>query len=160
MQTYAKDSWLRLWLLKHDYKKVRCNFIETGSPAVYLEKMTPCLTEMLRVLKPLGKLVIIGGDAPLRVNGGRGFWRTAEELGKLSSGLVVDGFTFVAVRTMVDEIPAQARYYAAVHKDGGGQRRNSERKGVWLERIVVLKKIRAADRRGKTAILTDRLLDG
>lgn len=142
-QTYSKDSWLRFWLLGHDYKKLRSSFIETGSPGTYLEKMTPCLKEMLRVLKPLGYAVIIGGDAPFRVRGEKRFWKTAEELGALSVRLLNNGYTFKVKEMIVDEIPAQGRYYAAVHKDGGKIGGDTERKGVKVERIVVLRKVQA-----------------
>jgi hypothetical protein len=59
----------------------------------------------------------------------------------LATQLVDDGFTFRIEKVIVDEIPAHARYYAAVHKDGG-RKNNAQRKGVILERIVVLRKVR------------------
>lgn len=143
VQTYPKDSWLRLWLLGFDYKKIKPRFIETGSPKLYLERMAPCLREMLRALKPRRYAVIVAGDAPIATDGERRFFKCAEELGALATGLVSDGFTFKVDESIVDDIPAHARYYAAVHKDGNKGRHDAGRKGVRLERIIVLKKVEA-----------------
>lgn len=143
VQTYAKDSWLRLWLLGYDYKVMRSRFIETGSASLYLKKMSPCLSEMLRVLKPSRYAVIIAGDAPCLVDGQRGFFKTAQQLGKLATTLVTAGYTFEVEATIVDEIPSHARYYSAIHKDGKLASGDAKRKGVRLERIVVLKKVKA-----------------
>jgi site-specific DNA-methyltransferase (adenine-specific) len=143
VQTYAKDSWLRLWLLGYEYRALRSRFIETGSPRVYSERMKPCLAEMLKVLKPSKYAVIVAGDAPRYSKGKRSFFRTAEELASLASDLTHGGFTFRTETMFVDSIPAHARYYSAVHKDGRQGTRLEERKGVHVERIVVLKKVPA-----------------
>jgi hypothetical protein len=143
VQTYAKDSWLRLWLLGYEYRALRSRFIETGSPRVYSERMRPCLAEMLKVLKPSKYAVIVAGDAPRYSKGKRSFFRTAEELASLASDLTHGGFTFRTEAMFVDSIPAHARYYSAVHKDGRQGMRLEERKGVHVERIVVLRKVPA-----------------
>ena len=140
VQTYAKDSWLRLWLLGHDYRDLRPSFIETGSPRVYVEKMKPCLQEMLKVLKAEGRAVIIAGDAPCTVKKKKRFFRTAEGLALTALELRRNGYRFIVEERITDGIPAHARYYAAVHKDGKAGR--DARKGVRLERIVVLRKVK------------------
>jgi len=141
VQTYAKDSWLRLWLLGYEYREIRARLIETGSPKLYLQKMEPCLREMLRVLKPLGYAVIIAGDAPWTCGTEKRFFATAQELGDLGTRLSYSGFTFRIEARMLDEIPAHARYYSSVHKDGRKSRKDPGRKGVRLERIIVLRKV-------------------
>lgn len=143
VQTYAKDSWLRLWLLGYDHRIIRKRLIETGSRTLYLESMKPCLEEMLRVLRPSRHAVIVAGDAPITVDKRRAFFKTAEHLGALATTLVNDGYTFEVEATVVDDIPAHARYYAAVHKDGKKGSGEDGRKGVHVERIVVLKKVAA-----------------
>lgn len=142
VQTYAKDSWLRLWLLGYDYKLIRQASIETGSPRLYLERMAPCLREMLRVLKPLGRAVIISGDAPYVVRNRKKFLRIAHVLGSLATKLSHLGYTFKLQDEFVDDIPAHARYYSAVHKDG---KRGAARKGVQVERIIILTKVKSRE---------------
>jgi hypothetical protein len=149
VQTYGKDSWLRLWLLGIDYKKIRPGFIETGSPKLYLEKMKPCLVEMLRTLKPGGYAIVIGGDAPINANGSRRFFRTADELGFLATTISFSGYGFKREATVLDGIPAHARYYSAVHKDGKKSNSDSGRKGVRLERIVILRKVKRSHLKGR-----------
>ncbi len=145
MQTYAKDSWLRLWLLGHDYREIKSRFIETGSPRVYRDKMKRCLEEIIKVLKPSGRAVLIAGDAPYTVKERKRFFKTAEELAAVASKLLVNGHKFIVETKMTDGIPAHARYYAAVHKDGKIAN-GAKRKGVRLERIVVLRKVKGSAR--------------
>ena len=142
VQTYAKDSWLRFWLLNHEYRRLKPEFIETGSPQIYLERMKPCLTSMLKILKPLHYAVIVAGDAPYTRKGKKRYFGTARELGELASGLVEHNYTFKIVETIRDSIPSYSRYYSAVHKDGKKNNRDVGRKGVRLERILVLRKVR------------------
>ena len=140
VQTYAKDGWLRLWLLGVDYREVSKQLIQTGSPTTYLRRMKPCLDEMLRVLKPDRRAVLIAGDAPVNSGHTKTFFKTGEHLAKLASSCSVSGFTFTTEEIIEDTIPAHARYYSAVHKDGKRQEVEEGRKGVRLERVVVLKK--------------------
>jgi SAM-dependent methyltransferase len=142
VQTYAKDSWLRFWLLKQDYRTLKNRFIETGSPELYLKKMKPCLAAMLRALKPLRYAVIVAGDAPYTRKGRKRYFQTATKLGELGCTLVHDGYTFRTVKMILDSIPSSARYYSAVHKDGKKGNRDTDRKGVRLERILILRKVR------------------
>lgn len=142
MQTYAKDSWLRLWILGYDYRDIRRSSLETGSPLIYLSRMLPCVKEMLRVLKPFARAVIVAGDAPVVARGKRGLFRTAEEIGVLATQLRMRGFTFVKEKTFVDSIPSHTRYYSAVHKDGKKGNNDEGRRGVRVERVVVLRKVK------------------
>jgi SAM-dependent methyltransferase len=142
VQTYAKDSWLRFWLLKQEYRRLRESFIETGSPQMYIQKMKPCLSAMLRVLKPLHYAVIVAGDAPYSRKGKKRYFRTATKLGKLAQSLMEHGYTFRVVAIVPDSIPSSSRYYSAVHKDGKKTNSDNGRKGVRVERILVLRKVK------------------
>ena len=102
VQTYAKDSWLRYWLLKHDYRALKNRFIETGSPKLYVRKMKPCLTAMLAALKPLCYAVIVAGDAPYTRKGRKRYFQTAVRFGEVGCALVHNGYTFRTVETIVD----------------------------------------------------------
>jgi len=138
-QTYAKDSWLRLWLLGYDHRMLLPKFIQTGSPKKYKEKMLPCLKEMLRVLKPKRYAVVVAGDVPYEFRRKKKIFRTASELARLAAHVSHDGHTFRRVLTIRDDIPSHLRYYSSVHKDNNSMRR----KGILVERIVVLRKVRS-----------------
>jgi hypothetical protein len=146
MQTYPKDAWMRLWLLGYDYKRIRNRFIETGSPTVYVKQLAPCLREILRALKPSAHAVIIAGDAPFMAGGERKVFETARQLAKVAVESVWENFTFDIVGELVDDIPAHSRYYSAVHKDGN-ETESRSRKGVKVERIIILQKIAVNGRR-------------
>jgi DNA modification methylase len=64
-QTYAKDNWLRLWLLGYDYRDIKPTYIETGSVEQYGKRMTDVFQALARMLKPGGVLVCVAGDVKL-----------------------------------------------------------------------------------------------
>ena len=80
-QTYAKDAWLRLWLLGRNYRGIRGSFIETESVREYRRRMSACLVQMLRALKEGGQAFLVAGDASTRTNGRPLVVRTAEDPG-------------------------------------------------------------------------------
>jgi hypothetical protein len=139
-QPYAKDSWLRLWLLGYDHRMLLPKFIQTGSPKKYKERILPCLREMLRVLKPKRYAVVVAGDVPYELRRKKKIFKTASELARLASQVSHDGYTFRRVLTIRDDIPSHSRYYSSVHKDNNSIRR----KGILVERIVVLRKVLTA----------------
>jgi hypothetical protein len=63
-------------------------------------------------------------------------------LGSLATKLSHLGYTFKLQDEFVDDIPAHARYYSAVHKDG---KRGAARKGVQVERIIILTKVKSRE---------------
>jgi DNA modification methylase len=65
-QTYAKDNWLRHWLLGFDRKAIQSLYIETGSVSLYKERMKAVLKEISLMLRPDGILICIAGDVRLR----------------------------------------------------------------------------------------------
>lgn len=142
VQTYPKDSWLRLWVLGFDYKSLRTQFIETGSPKRYLNEMRACLVNMLQVLKGGGAAVIVAGDAPYKRRGKKLYFRTATQVGRIAGDIEQDGYTFEVRSSILDSIPSHSRYYSAVHKDGKKSVTHKDRRGVRYERILVLKKVK------------------
>jgi DNA modification methylase len=141
-QTYAKDAWLRLWLLGYDHRKVRSRFIQTGSIEKYKEQMRPCLREMLKVLKPEAHAFLVAGDVYQRRKGEKRLVKTAEILAEVAETVEPqDGFAFKVQRIIDDTIPNHARYYAAVHGDAKANwSYNGEGTGVRIDRILHLRK--------------------
>jgi len=117
-QTYAKDAWLRLWLLGYDYRVVHSQYIETGSVLKYRQRMALCLREMLRILKPDGHAFLVAGDATARNKNGKYLVRTAEVLAEVASGLSLDGFGFEVVEIIDDYVVSHSRYLFPVHNNG------------------------------------------
>jgi len=116
-QTYAKDAWLRLWLLGWNYRDLRPRFIETGSVEKYRQRMSTCLTQMLRVLKPGGHAFLVAGDATARVQARPVVVRTAEILADVASGLSQDSFQFRALEIIDDYVLPHSRYLFPVHRN-------------------------------------------
>lgn len=117
-QTYAKDAWLRLWLLDRDYRDLRPRFIETRSVVKYRERMSPCLKEMLRVLKPGGHAFLVAGDATTRENAQPVVARTAEILADVAEGLSEGAFKFKVIEIIDDYVLSHSRYLFPVHRNG------------------------------------------
>lgn len=65
-QTYAKDNWLRLWLLGYDYRDIKHAYLQTGSPRGYTDLMTNALRQIGLLLRPGGRLILIAGDVLMR----------------------------------------------------------------------------------------------
>jgi len=144
-QTYAKDAWLRLWLLGHDYRQIRSRYLQTASVSTYREKMTPCLREMLRVLNPNAYAFLVAGDVFISRKGRKVPVRTAEIITEIAEALdPIDGFKFQVDAIVEDRIPSHTRCYSAVHKDANAywdEKGNGT--GVRIDRIVHLRKVQA-----------------
>jgi hypothetical protein len=63
--TYAKDNWLRQWLLGFDYREISCDYLQTSSLIRYEQEMTQVLASMVKVLRPGGRLICILGKGRL-----------------------------------------------------------------------------------------------
>lgn len=142
-QTYAKDAWLRLWLLGHDHREVRGRFIQTGSIEKYKVLMRPCLREMLRVLDPEASAFLVAGDVYQHRKGGKKLVKTSEILAQVAETIEPQrGLVFKVEKIIDDTIPNYARYYAAVHRDAKvNWSYNGEGTGVRIDRILHLRKV-------------------
>lgn len=142
-QTYAKDAWLRLWLLGYDFRELRSRYIKTQSIERYKRQMKPCIAEMLRVLKPVSSAFVVAGDVFLTRKGRKRLVRTAEILAGVAESIdPVDGFGFEVVQIIDDSIPTSKRYYASVHKDNNDAWHYEEGgTGVRIDRILHLRKV-------------------
>ena len=142
-QTYAKDAWLRLWCLGHDYRRLRSSYLQTSSVTRYREMMVPCLAEMARVLRPGGHAIIVAGDVFVKRGNVRVAVRTADILAEVAEELEpANGFRLRAESLIEDRIPSHARCYSAVHKDANSHwDEEGNGTGVRVDRILVLRKV-------------------
>jgi hypothetical protein len=59
--TYAKDNWLRQWLLGFDYRELNKDYLQTGSITRYRAQMQVVLDNIAQLLRPQGRLICIIG---------------------------------------------------------------------------------------------------
>jgi len=152
-QTYAKDAWLRLWLLGYDYRQLRARYIHTGSIEIYKEKMLPCLREMIGLMKPGARAFLVAGDVFVTRQSGKKrrkvLVKTVELLAEMAEKVKpADGFVFRVEEIIDDYIPSKSRYLSAVHKDGNTEwTSDGSGTGIRIDRIVRLKKVRMGERK-------------
>ena len=133
-QTYAKDNWLRLWLLGLDYRALRSDYIETGSVSKYSLIMADVFTQVHAMLRKRGRLVCIAGDVRLRngrSNGEISTIKTGELLRDVCSGLT-DSYEVEMVGEHV--VPSWNRYFHALSGSNGHRAR------PMIERVFVARK--------------------
>lgn len=136
-QTYAKDNWLRLWLLGYDYKSLRQDYIETGSVQNYRDYMVSVFKELYLMLKSGGRLICIAGD--VRLKNGKGtsgdngsIFATGTFLAKLCRskeiGLKVEKYE-------KHRVPSIYRYFHSLSGSNGHSKRDL------VERVFVAQKL-------------------
>ncbi|MBI4256650.1 hypothetical protein HY626_01170 [Candidatus Uhrbacteria bacterium] len=134
-QTYAKDNWLRLWLLGHDYKKLRDSYIETGSIERYKHYMIPVFEEFRRMLKPGGRLICIAGDVRVARHGIKtatnGIFRTGRFLAQLCESREIG---FRVEEYEIHRIRSSNRYFHALSHSNGHSEVNL------VERVFIARK--------------------
>lgn len=132
-QTYAKDNWLRLWVLGFDYRELHHDYIETGSETRYISYMNDVVIELFRMLKPNGVLICIAGDVRrlVRKNGTKQerVFKTGVSLAELCQQVGFD------IEQQVRHIvPNSSRYLHALSKSNGHSKRNC------VERVFIARK--------------------
>lgn len=134
-QTYAKDNWLRLWLLGYNYKDLQSDYIQTGSVERYRDYMRGVLKELSRMLKPGGRLICIAGDVRLpnrrSINRNGLLFKTGTFLAKLCEG---KGVGLQVEKYVKHQVPSYYRYYHALNGSNGHLKRNL------VERVFVARK--------------------
>ncbi len=134
-QTYAKDNWLRLWLLGYDYKAVRHEYLATDSVRRYVDAMAIVFMEINRLLKPGGLLICIAGDVALDRNrqsdNTKVVFRTGDILAELSESSRVG---FKVIRRMEHTVSSHSRYLHSLSRTNGHTRRDL------TERVFIAKK--------------------
>lgn len=118
-QTYAKDNWLRLWLLGFEYRTIQHDYIETGSVAKYSSTMTAVFEQVHAMLRPGGLLICIAGDVRIRgksLASEAPVLRTGDMLAGLCSTL---GGRFTLEMADQQSIPSWARYFHSLSGTNG-----------------------------------------
>jgi DNA modification methylase len=134
-QTYAKDNWLRLWLLGYDHKAIRRNYIETGSPRLYRQYMEKVFMEFAALLKNGGRLICIAGDVALPKAKREGQRRSVFQTGSLLAELAQSERVGLRVEMQQHQVVNRAtRYLHAL------SRSNGHSPTTLVERIFVARK--------------------
>jgi hypothetical protein len=115
-QTYAKDNWLRHWLLKVDPKALSAHYIQTASIARYTAAMSDAALAIATMLRPGGSLVCIAGEVRTRTSAG--MISTVDTAEIIANCLRGTGLYQVG-KTDVQIISSSRRYYhSLVNSDG------------------------------------------
>jgi hypothetical protein len=131
-QTYAKDNWLRLWYLGHEYRNIHARAIQTGSIRRYSETMKRVLEQIYLMLRPNGLLICIAGDVRLRVKEGERTFETGTHLAQLCC---TSNLGFQISHSSDDEVSRTSRYLHALSQSNG------HRKRALVERTFVAHKL-------------------
>jgi len=129
-QTYAKDNWLRHWLLGYDHRTLHASYLETGSTSKYEAQMVTALSIMFKMLRPGGHLICIAGDVRVR-NKTPGVYETGRRLAELAA-LPKVGFTIEAEE--IQHVASLKRYYHALSDTNGHSNKDL------LERVFIASK--------------------
>lgn len=119
-QTYAKDNWLRLWLLNFDYKDIQNEYIHTSSVKLYGEYMKNVFRALNRMLKPGGRLICIAGDVRLRKRRVDGLISTIFQTSNfLASICESEEIGFEIEQREEQIVPSNMKYFHALSKSNG-----------------------------------------
>lgn len=135
-QTYAKDNWLRLWLLGYNYKEIRREYLATDSVQRYIDAMTVVFTEMSQLLKPGGILICIAGDVALgrnrqSDNSTKVAFRIGDILAELSESCHA---AFEVMHRMEHTVSSHSRYLHSLSRTNGHTKREL------TERVFIARK--------------------
>lgn len=133
-QTYAKDNWLRLWLLGYDYKAIRNDYIETGSINRYENYMEQVFKEIYIMMKSGGRLICIAGDVRLNNHNGSGLYKIFQTGTFLAELCGTKEIGFKIERYEVHNVPSNNRYFHALNGSNGHSKRDL------VERVFVARK--------------------
>jgi site-specific DNA-methyltransferase (adenine-specific) len=133
-QTYAKDNWLRHWLLGYDYKKLHNDYIETGSINKYADMMRTVFKEINIMLKSNGTLIFIAGDIRInrqKINKHKLIFQTARFLSRVCKSACPD-LSIIEFGKQV--VPSERRYLHALSESIGHSKR------CLFERVFIAKR--------------------
>lgn len=152
-QTYAKDAWLRLWLVGIDYHDVARRALETRDVRKYHDWMSRCLAECLRLLKTGGRCFMVCGLGRGSIGGVATGVETAALVGHAARDVVVNGYQLRLERRIMDWGWPKAG--SGVVADGRPQTSECLRSG--REEVVQFVKARAGVRAGVSSCASVRL---
>lgn len=134
-QTYAKDNWLRLWLLGYDYQQLQGRYIETSSIPLYAKLMKEAFSACVTMLRPGGRLICVAGD--VRVGRDKS---TTFQTARFLRDIVMEACPQVSLRSEgADVVESTSRYFHSLSKSNGHRRQRI------MERYFVLQKGRVRE---------------
>lgn len=134
-QTYAKDNWLRLWLLGYDHRDIRSDYLQTDCLDRYMRLMASVFRTMSTMLRPGGKLICVAGDVMRkRRRNGEELVETVETGNLLASICSQGDVGLTLVETAVQHVPSKRRYFSSLSNTNGHTARDL------VERVFVARK--------------------
>lgn len=124
-QTYAKDNWLRLWLLGYNYKTIQSDYLQTGSTNLYRKHMYAVFEQFNMMLKNDGKVICIAGTIPRKIRDNGSQSKEPFDTGSFLHQLMAEealGFEEVSFREQ--SVSSENRYYHSLCKTNGHSRRS------------------------------------
>ena len=129
-QTYAKDNWLRLWLLGYDFRSHHALYVHTASPRRYVELMLPVLASAKRMLRPGGRLILVAGD----VRRESAVERVIQTASLLMEQVIAPLGGIRVVANGMHPTTGVSRYYHAIHRTSGHTKSQAAERYLVLER--------------------------
>lgn len=131
-QTYAKDNWLRLWLLGYDYRDLQADYLQTGSIQRYEDKMKSVFVELSAMLKVGGRLICIAGDVNSSTNGHRELFKTGLSLARICDS---SAFGLKVENRERHKVLSNNRYLHSISQSNGHSEHDL------IERVFVARKL-------------------
>lgn len=129
-QTYAKDNWLRLWLLGFDWRQLKDQYLQTASHKRYLGEMRPTLERFVDLLRPGGRLVLVTGI--VSVNGASSPRQSLQLLDLLRPAIPS---TLRLIASEEHRVPSSVRYLNALAKTNGHSSRELREQVLVAEKV-------------------------
>jgi site-specific DNA-methyltransferase (adenine-specific) len=141
-QTYLRDSWLRLWFIKRDWRELKKTSLETGNIRIFIEGMKEVMISLWNSLHTKGKIVLVCGTAKVDIAGKTQPVRISD-LCLLAADQIRDqGYIFNIENIIKDKLlMKRGTYFAVIHgKSDNGNNHSSKRYGE--DEILILSKKR------------------
>jgi hypothetical protein len=121
--TYAKDNWLRHWLLGYDYRDLAGEYLQTGSIRRYKDQMRIVIQNIAALLRPGGRFICIIGHGRL----GTRTEAQSINLQRLYKDLLMEATPELELDHIKTEYVANNRRYLHALKDTNGHHEDIRR---------------------------------
>lgn len=135
-QTYAKDNWLRLWFLGHEYQEVRQNLIETASLPLYRNRIDICLRQFYKLVKKRGRIILVTGTVRKSRKIGKTSVTEEINLGKEIAELCSNISGLRVLSTIEQNIESHSRYFGALVNSNGHSHYRRQEQLVIVEKYA------------------------
>ena len=125
--TYAKDNWLRHWLLGFDYRDLAEDYLQTGSLERYSTQMRSVLDNVATLLRPGGRFICVVGHGRVGSNE-----RNSVNLRRLITELLEERAPTLRLESITTERVSNHRRYLHALKDTDGHHQNVRKEYILI----------------------------